>query len=143
MWLDLRHGARTLLKHPGFSAVAVLVLALGIGVNTAIFSLVNAVLLKSFPVRAPEELAFIYRFSTSRFGGPIDANDLTFFRENNPSFSQLTGHTHIHLRVAAAGETEEIDGELVATDYFDVASLQRWAEPLSQTMVFLQSLIRP
>ena len=66
---DLRYGVRMLAKNPGFSAVAILVLALGIGANSAIFSLVNAMLLKPLPVARPGELAGIYSEKTTPPGG--------------------------------------------------------------------------
>ncbi len=59
VWHDLRYGARQLLLNPGFTAVAVLSLALGIGANTAVFQLINAVRLRTLPVERPEELAYI------------------------------------------------------------------------------------
>ena len=69
MLSDLRYGVRMLAKNPGFSAVAILVLALGIGANSAIFSLINAMLLKPLPIERPGELVGIYNEKTTPPGG--------------------------------------------------------------------------
>ena len=66
-WQDLRYGARMLVKNSGFSLIAIIMLAAGIGANTAVFGVVNAVLLKPLPVAQPDELVSLY---TSDFSGP-------------------------------------------------------------------------
>src|SRR5215510_7781825 len=86
---DLRYGARMLMKKPGFTLVVVLSLALGIGANTAIFTLVNAVMLQSLPVRAPEELVAVgdaSRPTALRVGGPM-ANIFSY-----PLYQRLRDH---------------------------------------------------
>jgi hypothetical protein len=67
LWQDLRYGARMLLKHKGVTAIAVLSLALGIGANTALFSVVDAMLLKLLPVREPERLTLFQTFAPPEF----------------------------------------------------------------------------
>src|SRR5215216_7667028 len=69
IWQDLRYGIRMLVKYPAFTSVAVLTLALGIGANTAIFQLIDAVRLRTLPVKAPQELAVIHFASKSKLSG--------------------------------------------------------------------------
>ncbi len=133
MLQDLRFGLRMLLKHKIFTAVAVLSLALGIGANTAIFSLLDAVLLKSLPVQEPDRLVF---FGTGEAGGltnnfPNGSTDLFSYpfyqavREQKESFSEvgalLSLPWSVHGRVntnGASQEMEQMDVQLVSGTYF-------------------------
>ena len=86
---DLRYSFRQLMNNPGFTAVAVLTLALGIGANTAIFSVVDVTLLKWLPVRNPEQL---YLIAHAGVRGVTEVNNFPFFeqlRDHNQSFSDL------------------------------------------------------
>jgi predicted permease len=133
LWQDLRYGARILLKSPGFTLIAVLTLALGIGANTAIFSLTDQILLRRLPVERPEELVVLR--SPGPKGGRVtsDGDNATSFSypmykdlrdRGNNVFSGLLARYAIPLSVAGAGQTERADGELVSGDYFEVLGVR-------------------
>ena len=117
---DLRYGLRMLGKNPGFTAVAVLTLALGIGANTAVFSLVNAILLRPLSYRSPEELVLVSE-TVPQMGGDLEvgvaAGEYLDYRDRNRSFVQtgayedagfnLTGEGN-PLRVNAAAATASV-----------------------------------
>src|SRR3954471_3848031 len=108
---DLRYGFRHLHKNPTFTFVAVLTLALGIGANTAIFSVVNAVLLRPLPYAAPDRLI-------SLDGGQSwpDVNDI---REQNRTFQSIGAYWGYQFDLLGNGEPEQIEGALVSLDLFD------------------------
>lgn len=119
-WQDVRYAARTLRRSPGFTAVAVVSLALGIGANTAIFSLINTLMLRSLPVSHPEQLVELLSASP---GEPRTHffwwRHYEHFRDRNQSFSDLLAVARGRFQVGGAGlEPETIDGEYVAGNFF-------------------------
>src|SRR5215203_4286202 len=87
LWQDLRYSARMLLKHPGFTLIAVLTLSLGIGANTAIFSIVNAVLLRPFPYNAPEQLVVVGEYVS---GGSVSYPNFADWRDDRKFFESAS-----------------------------------------------------
>src|ERR1044071_8321278 len=86
---DIRYGIRSLARHPGFTAVALITLALGIGANTAIFSVVNAVLLKPLPFNDPERLVWVWDTAPQFANIPTSLPDFLGWKEQNRSFEHL------------------------------------------------------
>jgi len=120
LWRDVRFAIRTLTRSPGFSVTVILSLALGIGANTAIFSLVEAFLLRPMPVDHPERLVAIY-LTAPRWSGDI-ANfsypDLLDYRKQDTGLSDLMGSNGIPLTLNDREKPELIWGEVVTGNYF-------------------------
>ena len=125
LWKDLRYGARMLARSPGFTAAAILSLALGIGANATIFSLVNALIFRPLPVANPSELAALY---TSDFSGPLYGTssypDYEAFRAETQAFSGLAAYTLTPVALGEADETERVIAELVTGNYFSVLGVR-------------------
>ncbi len=120
---DLRYGLRSLVKAPGFTIVTLLTLALGIGANTAIFSVVNAVLLRALPFRNPEQLVVVReKFGDGEQGSVSGPNFLDWKRRNH-SFAGTTAWRGINLALVGAGEPEEVRGAVVDADFFRVLGI--------------------
>jgi predicted permease len=123
-WQDLRFGARMLRKNPGFTAVAVVSLALGIGGNTAIFTLLDKVLLRLLPVRNPQELVQIQwrgeRNALSIGQGTVSYPFYREIRDRNQVFTGVLGRFPLTLGVAHQDQTDRVEGELVSGNYFEV-----------------------
>jgi len=125
LWQDVRYGVRMLRKNPGFTAVAVLTLALGIGANTAIFTLIETLLFKSLPVKAPEQLALVV---TGMPGGRNAAFSYPLYeqwRDESKSFSGLFTATNISRYKMAidgtgGGEAQRVEVQAVSGNFFDI-----------------------
>src|SRR5215212_9465507 len=118
---DLRYGARALLKNRSFTAIAVLALALGIGANTAIFSVVNAVLLKPLPFPDPGRLVAIKTINLKSGGasyGNASPADFVDWRAQSNAFEQLAAETGGSVTMTGGDRPESFAGARVSDDYF-------------------------
>src|SRR5438874_9013841 len=121
---DLKFGLRLLAKTPGFTIIAALSLALGIGANTTIFTLVNAVLLNPLPVEEPSRLIAVWTTderNTGGFNSFLQTSALNFrdLRDKNAVFSGLAAHQGLALNISSGtGEPQQIFGEIVTGNYF-------------------------
>ncbi|MBO0859356.1 MAG: ABC transporter permease [Chloracidobacterium sp.] len=121
MFQDLRYGARMLLKHPGFTCVAALTLALGIGANTAIFSLIDAVLLKTLPVDNPERLVLLGRALRGKTVAQFPYRAYKQIRDQNGVLSGLLAYHPLRLSVSVDNQPEPaVAGQLVSGNYYSV-----------------------
>jgi predicted permease len=123
---DLRYALRMLLKSPSFTLVTVLTLALGIGANTAIFSLINSVILGSLRVRQPGELVVI-KYSdplSGRLQGDFSYPMYQAMRDGNAAFSGVLTRSGVDFNVTYAGQSEWSYGELVSGNYFETLGVQ-------------------
>jgi len=132
LWHDIRFGLRMLAKSPGFTAIAVITLALGIGANTAIFSLMDQVLLRQLPIKNPAELEIL------RAPGPVtghvssDGDSTESFsypmykglRDTNSVFSGILARYGFAASVASHGQTDRASGEVVTGNYFAILGVQ-------------------
>src|SRR5271165_2453456 len=117
---DLRFGWRIMFKNPGFAAVTILIMALGIGANTAVFSVVNAMLLRPIPgVADPGRLAAIYRVQRNDIFDNLSFPDYANFQDRNRCFSGLAAHSPVSLTLNF-GTPERLRADLVTGNYFRV-----------------------
>jgi predicted permease len=121
-WQDLRFGARVLLKNRGFTLVAVLTLALGIGANTAIFSIVNAVVLRPLPFKDPDRIVYLQGSNPQRelSQNPVAPPDFLDWRAQSRSFSEMAAYESTIFRHTSEQGAERLDGYSVTANFFDL-----------------------
>src|SRR5215468_2560247 len=126
MFQDLRFGLRMLLKHKGFTLIAVFTLALGIGANTAIFSVINAVLLRPLPFAEPERLLWFGGWMGNDKEQGVTPADFLDYREQCQSFTQIAASVSdgIAMNLSGGGEPERLKGGYVTANYLDVFGVQ-------------------
>ena len=127
---DLRLAARSLARAPLFTVVAVVSIALGIGANTAVFTLLDQVALRPLPIRSPDELVQIHARGEESYGGTMgNGTELSWpmlrdFQDKAPGFDGVVGRVSTLLHVGQSGVSERTDGELVSGNYFEVLGVE-------------------
>ncbi len=121
---DIRYGIRMLRKSPGFAVVAVITLALGIGANTAIFSVVNGVLLNPLPYPQPDQLVALYQRTPNFAEASIPYPNFLDWRRENHSFSDMAAYRHDDFNLTGVGEPERLQGEMVSASFFPVLGVK-------------------
>src|ERR1022692_4473496 len=122
-WRDLRYALRTLRKNPGFTVVIVLTLALAIGANSAIFSVIDGVLLRPLPYPEANRIVRVFFHSASYAKFPLNPFDFRDFRARNRSFESLAGLTRADLQLSGTGQPERFTGFQVTAGFFHVLGL--------------------
>src|SRR5215216_110948 len=127
---DVRYALMMLLKNPAFAAVVVLTLALGIGANAAIFSMLDRVLLQSLPVADPDQLAVLSAYQPK--DGPTNDSSFSYrmyqdLRDQNSVFSGVIARGGTQMNVSYGDQTERVTGELVSGNFFEVLGVRPWA----------------
>jgi len=120
LWQDIRYGARMLLKNPGITIIVIVALALGIGANTAIFSVVNAVLLRPLPYPESDRLIFLNEMSPVLDEMSISYPNFTDWRAHNQTFEKMGVYNRASYNLTSTGEAERIVTGQVSADLFSV-----------------------
>ena len=127
LWQDMKYGARMILKSPGFALVAVLSLALGIGVNTAIFSVVDAVLLRPLPYKNPDRLVLLWSTAASQ-GLPISSTappDYREWRKQNHAFDDVAAFYYGDFNLSGPGQPpERVQGAIITASLFPLLGIE-------------------
>src|SRR5499426_555078 len=119
LWQDLRYGFRAMMRKPGFTIVAIVALALGIGANTAIFSVINSVLLRPLAYREPERLVVInHDYPKINLKASVSAIGYTHYRDNAKSFESVVAMTGGGFNLTGGGDPEQVNGSRITYNFF-------------------------
>src|SRR5579863_6318119 len=121
---DLRYGLRQLRRSPGFAVVAVLTLALGIGANTAIFSVVNAVLLEPLPYPESNRLVTLFHNKPNFVKGSISYPNFLDWQRDNRSFEAMAAYRYGDAKLTGAGEPENLKGRMISAGFFEILGIK-------------------
>jgi putative ABC transport system permease protein len=126
IWRDLHHGLRLLLRAPGFTAIAVCALAIGIGANTAIFSVVYTLLLKALPYRDPERLVVVWEYNIprDRKNNVVSPGNFIHWREMQRTLEDMSGVYSLNVTVTGSGEPERVPAQLVSASFFSLLGVR-------------------
>jgi predicted permease len=121
---DLRYGLRMLVKNPGFTSIAILTLALGIGANTALFSVVNGVLLNPLPYPHPEQLVTLHESKPNFDTGSISYPNFRDWQKENHTFSAIAVTRSYAFSLTGMGEAEQVNARFISSDFFPLLGVQ-------------------
>ena len=124
LWQDFRYGARMLLKHPGVTLIAVMTLALGIGANTAIFSVVNAVILRPLPYKNPERLVSLWENVPQHGRSRVTPADFFDWKKQSTTFEDMAAFGFSTMTLTGGGEPEQLLGTRAGSGYFSVVGVE-------------------
>jgi predicted permease len=117
---DLRYGARSLWKNPGFALAAIITLGLGIGANTAIFSVVNSVLLRQLPIRNPGQVMWVSSNRTDKDNAPFTLADFLDYRDQNETLELIAAFSNIGISLSGGERTERLQGLRASANLFQL-----------------------
>jgi len=124
LWLDLRYGVRMLAKAPGFTVLAVLTLALGIGANTALFSVVNGVLLNPLPYPQPDQLVTLDESKPNFETGSISYPNFLDWQKDNHTFTSMAISRNYSFNMTGLGDAERVRAAFITSDFFRVLGVK-------------------
>ena len=124
LWQDIRYGLRMLGKNPGFTAVVILTLALGIGANTALFSIVNGVLLNPLPFTEPDRLVSMYTRTPEFTRASVSYLNFLDWRRDNHSFSAIAAFRGENYNLSGLGDAQRLSANMVSADFFPILGVR-------------------